>query len=340
MKVILVGEAAAHEADLRPHLDRPFDVVTLPTEAATGAEHDDVIAADDVVVSLRWRRTAEQAPRLKLLHVPGAGLDGIDLASLRPETTVANVFEHETPIAEFVLARLLEWQLRAGELQSSFHPDKWTRLYRHRVPHGELAGAGLGLIGYGRIGRAIAARAKAFGMRVTAVDDYAKPDDAATVRPTAELPDLLASNDFVVVACPLTAQTTGMLDAAALARMPRHAVLVNISRAPVVDETALYEALRTNRIGGAILDVWYRYPVADEPVSPAAHPFWDLPNAWCTPHSSAWTSQLPRRRYAVIADNVNRLATGRALRNVVRAGTTPDGPSSRRSCHDDRHPDT
>lgn len=340
MKVILVGEAAEHEADLRPHLERPLDVVALPADAAADTAHDDVIASDDVVVSLRWRRRADQAPPLRLLHVPGAGLDGIDLAALRPETTVANVFEHETPIAEFVLARLLEWQIRAGELQSSFDPDRWSRLYRHRVAHGELSGAALGLIGYGRIGRAIAARAAAFGMRVTAIDDHARPDAAATVRPTEDLPELLAGNDFVVVACPLTEQTTGMLDAAALARMPRHAVLVNISRAPVVDEAALYEALRDNRIGGAILDVWYRYPAAGESVSPATHPFWDLPNAWCTPHSSAWTNQLPARRYAVIADNVNRLATGRALRNVVRAGTPPDGPSSRRSSHDDRHPDT
>jgi phosphoglycerate dehydrogenase-like enzyme len=102
-------------------------------------------------------------------------------------------------------------------------------------------------------------------------------------------------------------------------------VLVNISRAPIVDSGALYSALAEERIGGAILDVWYRYPTGAEAdagteVPPADRPFWDLPNAWCTPHSSAWTSRLPRRRYAVIADNVNRLASGRPLRNLVRAG--------------------
>ncbi|HVV18845.1 MAG TPA: NAD(P)-dependent oxidoreductase [Pseudonocardiaceae bacterium] len=347
MKIVLVGEAGEHEADLRTHLDGPYDIVTLPASAAVSAAHDAVIEPDDVVVSLRWRRDPAPGPAMRLLHVPGAGLDAIDLAALRPETTVANVFEHETPIAEFVLARLLEWEIRAGALQASFDPGTWPRTYRHRVPHGEVAGRTLGLIGYGRIGRAIAVRAAAFGIRVTAVDDHATgdvtTDDVATVLPTSALPTLLAGSDYVVVACPLTPETTGMIDAAALAAMPGHAVLVNISRAPIVDEAALYAALAEQRIGGAILDVWYRYPTgADDDAPPATRPFWELPNAWCTPHSSAWTRQLPGRRYAVIADNVHRLASGRPLRNVVRAGTpviTSNGPSSRRSSHD-THPDT
>ena len=87
--------------------------------------------------------------------------------------------------------------------------------------------------------------------------------------------------------------------------------------------------MRDNVIGGAILDVWYRYPgVDDHELAPAEDPLWELPNAWCTPHSSAWTTQLPRRRYAVIADNLNRLVAGEEVRNLVR----PDRvDSSRRS---------
>jgi phosphoglycerate dehydrogenase-like enzyme len=321
VKILLVGEAAEHVEDLRPHLDQPWEVLALPAEAAHSTGHDDRIDAADVVVSLRWPREPAAAPALRLLHVPGAGLDGVDLAGLRPDTAVANVFEHEAPIAEFVLARLLEWEIRAGAMQAAFGPAQWAQQYRHRAPHGELHGRALGIVGYGRIGRAIATRAAAFGLRVTAVDDYAKPDAAAAVRPTAELPELLAGSDYLVLACPLTPETTGLIDAAALAAMPAHAVLVNISRAPIVDADALYSALREERIGGAILDVWYRYPTGtDADPAPADRPFWDLPNAWCTPHSSAWTTQLPRRRYAVIADNINRLASGRPLRNLVRAG--------------------
>lgn len=323
MKIIMFGEAAEHEAELRAGLAQTHTILALPREAANSDQHDGALDPDDVVVTLRWSRPSGQGPPFRLLHVPGAGLDGVDMTSLRPETLVANVFEHEVPIAEFVIARLLEWEIRAAAMQSSFGPTDWAERYRHREPHGEIHGKTLGIIGYGRIGRAIAARAAAFGVRVVAVDDFATPDDNTQVLPTARLADLLTGSDYVVVSCPLTAQTSGMVDAAALALMPAHAVLVNISRAQIVDEDALYAALRDGRIGGAILDVWYRYPSSsDDAVTPASHPFWELPNAWCTPHSSAWTQQLPRRRYAVIADNVNRLMSGEPLRNVVRATQT------------------
>jgi phosphoglycerate dehydrogenase-like enzyme len=329
VKIFLVGEAAEHGDDLRPHLDADHEVIGLPWAAASSNTFDADIAAEDVMVSLRFSRPDSTAPPLRLLQVPGAGLDQVDFAALAPDTMVANVFEHDTPIAEFVLARLLEWEIRAEALQESFTAPAWPSLYRMRVPHGEISGKTLVLIGYGRIGRAIAARASAFGVEVIAVDDRAESDGSARVWPTSRLPELQQRADYLVLACPLTPATTGLIDVAALARMPAHAVLVNISRAPIVDERALYEALQTNVIGGAILDVWYRYPGVDErEVAPADVPLWELPNAWCTPHSSAWTSALPRRRYAVIGDNINRLATGEPLRNLVRAA---GDDSSRRS---------
>jgi phosphoglycerate dehydrogenase-like enzyme len=329
VKIFLVGEAAEHGDDLRPHLIDDHEVIGLPRAAACSSTFDADIAAGDVMVSLRFSRPGATAPPLRLLQVPGAGLDQVDFAALTPDTMVANVFEHDTPIAEFVLARLLEWEIRAGALQESFTAPAWPSLYRKRVPHGEISGKTLVLIGYGRIGRAIAARASAFGVEVIAVDDRAESDGSARVWPTSRLPELQQRADYLVLACPLTPATTGLIDAAALARMPTHAVLVNISRAPIVDERALYAALQANVIGGAILDVWYRYPGVDErEVAPADVPLWELPNAWCTPHSSAWTSALPRRRYAVIGDNINRLATGEPLRNLVRAA---GDDSSRRS---------
>ncbi|MFC4945058.1 NAD(P)-dependent oxidoreductase [Pseudonocardia sp. GCM10023141] len=325
MKIVLIGEAADHAGDLRRGLHGPYEIVALPAEAAGSAGHDALIGTDDVVVSLRWSRPDGVIPTFRLLHVPGAGLDAIDMAALDPQTTIANVFEHEIPIAEFVLARLLEWQIRAAAMQAAFTPSAWPRHYRHRMPHGELHGTTLGIVGYGRIGQAIAVRAAAFGMRVRAVDDRVTaagtaPDGIAELAPAALLPDVVAGCDAVVLACPLTPSTTRLVDASLLDRMPAHAVLVNISRAEIADEAALYTALRTGRIGGAILDVWYRYPTSPrEDVAPAQYPFWELPNAWCTPHSSAWTHQLPRRRYAVVAENVNRLVSGEPLRNVVRA---------------------
>ena len=165
MKVFLVGEAGEHAEDLRPHLHDPWEIVELPWPAADSDSFDEMIGADDVVVSLRFTRESV-APPFRLLHVPGAGLDRVDVAALSPETLVANVFEHEVPIAEFVMARLLEWEIRATALQESFGPRTWPSLYRRRVPHGELHGKTMVLIGYGRIGRAIAVRANAFGIEV------------------------------------------------------------------------------------------------------------------------------------------------------------------------------
>lgn len=319
MRIFLVGEAAEHRDELTRHLAVPAEIVALPRSAADSATADDEFGVDDVVVSLRFNRP-RPAPPIRLLHVPGAGLDQVDFEILHPDTMVANVFEHEGPIAEFVLARLLEWEIRAADLQRDFEPGSWTTTYRARRQHGELAGKTMGLIGYGRIGRAIAARAAAFGVHVVAVDDHAHSADldGVDVRSTDALPDVQARAHYLVVACPLTAATTGLIDAEALARMRGDAVLVNVSRGPIVAQWALYAALRDGSIGGAILDVWYRYPGAEEDVvAPADAPLWELSNAWCTPHCSAWTSELPGRRYAVIAENVNRLVAGQPLRNVV-----------------------
>ncbi|MDV3127536.1 2-hydroxyacid dehydrogenase [Mycobacterium sp. 21AC1] len=319
MKIFLIGEAGEHRDDLLPHLNVAAEVISLPWSAADTTTFDSKIADDDIVVSLRFSRPAG-APRFRMLHVPGAGLDQIHIGELSPETVVCNVFEHEGPIGEFVVARLLEWEIRAGELQHGFGADAWPQMYRNRRPHGELADKTLLLVGYGRIGRSIAARAHAFGVNVIAVDDSAVSDDHASVLPINQLDRLQQQTDYLVLACPLTPDTEGLIDEHALERLPAHAVLVNVSRAPIVSEVALYAALRDNQIGGAILDVWYRYPTPENPeIPPAGVPLWELPNAWCTPHSSAWTTELPRRRYAVIADNINRLTEGQPLRNVVRA---------------------
>ncbi len=328
MKIVMIGEAANHREKLSASLAQPCDIVCLPADAASAETFDSDIAGANVVVALRFRRQGA-SPRFSLLHVPGAGLDGIDFASLPPGCIVCNVFEHEGPIAEYVLLALLEWQIRLGAMRARFSPETWPDAYRHRVPHGELLGATLGLLGFGRIGRAIAARAKAFGMRVVAVDQAAVTPDglADAVLPPAELGRLLGEADFLVVACPLTDSTRGLLDARTLRQMKRTAVLINVSRAEIADEAALYEALSTGVIAGAFLDVWYRYPGgADEAVAPSRFPFHTLPQVYATPHSCAWTTELPHRRYRVIAENIRRWAAGETLLNMVHR--VPGGPGA------------
>ncbi len=322
MKVFMIGEAANHKDKLGAFLTTPCEIIPLPREAAHSPEFDSAITAEDVVVSLRFSRNDGVVPDFRLLHVPGAGLDGIDIASLPSGASLCNVFEHEIPIAEFVMAAMLNWEIHPDALRGSFTTDTWSDVYRARVPHGEIHGLTLGLIGFGRIGRTIARRAAAFGMRILAVDRFAADPDglAEAILPPDRLPDMLAQSDFVVIACPLTDETRGLIGEAELAAMKPTGVLVNVSRAPIVDEEALYEALQHRTIGGAVLDVWYGYPAgADDRVAPARFRFEDLPNAVCTPHSSAWTTRLPERRYAFIARNIDRLMAGEPLLNLVRA---------------------
>jgi phosphoglycerate dehydrogenase-like enzyme len=132
------------------------------------------------------------------------------------------------------------------------------------------------------------------------------------------LHEVLAESDFVVIAVPLQDDTIGLIDAAALRAMKPGAFLVNVARGPVIDEDALYEALRDRAIGGAALDVWYRYP--DNKVSGRAstRPFHELDNVIVTPHIAGWTEGTFRHRWEAIDDNLRRLATGEPLVNVVR----------------------
>jgi phosphoglycerate dehydrogenase-like enzyme len=322
MKIIMIGEAANHREKLAASLKQGHEIIALPREAAQSPAHDHLICADDIVISLKFSREAK-APAFTLLQVPGAGLDGINFASLADTCAVCNVFEHETAIAEFVLLAILEWQVRLGAMRESFTRESWSETYRNRTPHGEALGKSIGLIGFGRIGRAIATRAKAFGMRIVAVDSMANnPEHLADILLSAErLPDMLKEADFVVIACPLTEETRGLIEAKTLKAMKQSSVLINISRAEIADEADLHAALQNGTIAGAFLDVWYHYPSgATEVVPPSHYDFHALPNVFATPHSSAWTGALPYRRYAAIAENINRLIAGEPLANLVRPG--------------------
>ncbi|MBD8826120.1 2-hydroxyacid dehydrogenase [Pseudomonas sp. CFBP 13602] len=321
MKIVMVGEAATHREMLAAGLDCPAQFVALPREAHESAAWDAQIEGADVLVSMRFQRTGP-APAFRLLQVPGAGLDGIDFAALPLGATVCNVFEHEIPMAEYALACMLEHQIELADLRARFSTEHWTGAYLKRQPRGELFGKTVVIVGFGRIGQAVATRAQAFGLRIIAISARAEggrvdgPMDEAYT--PGELDQALSRADFVILTCPLNERTRGSFGAAQFAAMRHDAVLINIARAAVVDEDALYHALRDNLIAKAYLDVWYRYPSGDtDPVAPAHHRFEDLSNAYCTPHASGWTQGLFERRYAFIAANINRLHQGQPLQNVV-----------------------
>ena len=277
---------------------------------------------------MNWRPEFPAAPRLRLIQLPGAGTDDIDLATVPPTAAVCNAFEHEIGIAEYVMAAMLDWQIGIPRMHAQFRTGRWWGSFLAGPRHGDLFGKTLGIVGYGRIGREVAKRAHAFGMRVVAAGRTAAAADAWCERSLGmdRLPELLAESDFVLVALPLNEASRGVIGRAAFAAMKHTAVIINVGRGATIDEAALFDACRDRRIGGAVIDTWYRYPPqgpAGVPeLRPSAYPFHDLDNVVMTPHASAWSEALAGRRCRIMAENLDRLFRGDPLLNIVRTPLT------------------
>ena len=183
----------------------------------------------------------------------------------------------------------------------------------------ELGSQTLGLLGFGHIAQTVALRAKAMGMRVHVANR--SPVRHAAVDQSWGLADLqtfMGSCDAVVVSLPLTPNTQGLVNAAALSAMRADAVVLNVGRGAVIDEKALYEALQKRQIGGAVIDTWYQYPSPTQTeCAPSQYDFAALDNVLMTPHMSGWTAGTVRRRQETLADNIGRLSRGEALIHVL-----------------------
>ncbi len=322
--LLLMGpHSAAQAARFRERLGPVTEIETWVDE-----DGDDTLAARlagaDAIISMRWDSTYPEAPRLKLLQLPGAGYDRIDFDAVPDTATVCNVYEHEPAIAEYCLLAMLEHCISMRRMDDNLRQGDWSNsLFAQGQPHGELMGRTLGIVGFGHIGQAVAQRAAAFGTRIVAVTRHpeGKGSHLAWIGGMDRLDRLLAESDIVVLACALSDETHELIDAERLAEMKPDAFLINVARGALVDEKALYEALRAGRISGAAIDVWYQYPdpAGTAPILPSRLPFHKLDNVIMTPHAAGWTEQLMERRGAIMADNIRRLMSGEPLLNVLRA---------------------
>jgi len=268
-------------------------------------------------ISLRPEQFA-CALKLRWIHAPTAAVHQLLFpAIVQSDVVVTNSREvHGPVVAEHVMALIFALAKKipqAAWLQS-------TRTWGQNAiwsegPHPqEIAGATLGLIGIGSIGRRVAQMASALGMRVLAVRQHVEqgcPEGVEAVFPPSGLNDLLRQADYVVVAAPLIAETHPLIDGARLAVMKPSAYLINVGRGPQVDDGALVEALRTRRIAAAALDVFEREPL------PADSPLWNADNLLITPHTAGLTEKLWHRHYDLFSDNLRRYLAGQPLQFVV-----------------------
>lgn len=274
----------------------------------------------DVVIGIKLNDSMPVPLRARLFHAPAAGTDAVNTALLPTTCALANCFGHENAIAEYVIAALLMRHVPLAQADQDLRQQRWTYWAgRQAALRTEMGSQTIGLLGFGHIAQTIAHRAKAFGMRVHVANrspiQHPMVDQSWTLD---GLQDFMASADAVVVSLPLTENTQGLVNAPALAAMRPDAVLLNVGRGAVIDEKALYDALASRQIGGAVIDTWYQYPSPTQTAcAPSKFNFAALDNVLMTPHMSGWTEGTVRRRQETLAENIGRLSRGEPLINVL-----------------------
>lgn len=309
---ILVAEPLAREGvdRLRPHHevdDRPG--MSRQELCAIVGQYDALLVRSQVKVDAEL---IAAAPRLTVVGRAGVGVDNVDLeAATRAGITVVNAPTGNTiAAAEHTLALLFGLARRTAAADASVRRGEWRRSQFTGV---ELRGKTLGIIGLGKIGQAIAQRARALDMTILAADPYITPEQAALHGvELADLDTLLRRSDAVTVHVPMTRGTRGLIGPEALAKMKPTALLLNVARGGVVDEAAVAEALKAGRLGGAAIDVFEQEP-------PVGSPLLDAPNTLLTPHLGASTEEAQVLVAEEVADQVLDIFAGRPARYAVNA---------------------
>jgi phosphoglycerate dehydrogenase-like enzyme len=251
-----------------------------------------------------------RASRARWIHSLWTGVEGI----LTPEmlahpaqlTNGRGVFRW--PLADWVTAAMLHFSFDLGRVIRQQQAGVWEPFIA-----GMLEGKTLGIVGYGSIGSAAAARAKGFGMKIAALRRKQGPPDALVdaFYTFPQLRDMLAASDYVLLATPITTETRGMIGAAEIAAMKPSSVLINVGRGAVVDEAALIQALQAGKIRGAALDVFTVEPL------PAGHPFYGMANVLVSPHTADRVDGFLGPPVEAFLENLQRFLKGEPLECVV-----------------------
>ncbi len=282
----------------RTHLEELFARYLPGTTSRFAGNPDDIPSGEafDLVITpqLDWLPDAlARIPRPERIHLTSAGRDRLDAMDLdlADITVTTSSGVNATAIAEYVIGGILIHSKQFHRFRDLQHQHEWQRTWLT-----ELTGARLGMVGLGNIGSRVVKRAVPFGMVIRGCDPIVRDmPGVERVHGVDEVAALAAWCDILVLGVPLTPHTRGLINAGVFGRMRPGSLLVNVSRGPVVDETALIDALRNGIPEGAVLDVF------DEEPLPSKHPFWTMPQVVLTPHVAGTTQRYMENMFQMIA---------------------------------------
>lgn len=285
---------------------------TLPNQIIERAQNAEILIINKTVIT---KEIIEKLPKLKYIGLQSTGYNVVDCKAARERgITVCNIPAYSTnAVAQLVFAFILNISNAVSLHSESVKRGEWSScpdFCYWKTPLCELDGKTLGIIGYGSIGMRVSEIASAFNMNILVYTPHPKEQGAVKSLKFTTLDDVLENSDFVTCHCPLTNETNKIINEKALKKMKNTAVLINTSRGPVVDEAALYNALKNGEIAWACLDV-----LESEPPK-ADNPLYTLENCVITPHI-AWAAFETRKRLmGILYDNLKAFLNGKA-QNVV-----------------------
>lgn len=312
---ILPGSYAALPADIAARFpDIEIVAGATPDEIAAALPGLDALVSSTLIYTEAFAsRLAREAPRLRWLQVLSTGVDGILKAGVPPRVILTSATGvHANAVADHALALLLALMRKLPEALSYQAMGHWSR--RHLENRAwALEGRRVLVPGFGTIGRALCRRLAAADAEVIAFNRQGGESGLEGVRlePLSQLSALLPEADAIVLCLPGDDALRGLIGAAELAALPAHALIVNIGRGNLIDQTALATALASGSIGGAGLDVYEQEPLAEGDL------FWGLPNLIATPHIGGVGGQNYQHFKALLEDNITRFCAGQPLRNAV-----------------------
>lgn len=317
MKIVILDGAALNPGDLSYDCIDQFGEVTLYQHTETEAQTIERIGNNDIILVNKVPITEavlEACPNIKLICVQATGYNIVDCeACAKRKIPVTNVPSYGTAaVAQFTIALMLELCHRIGLHNHSVHQGDWIKSSNFcywLTPQMELGGKTLGIIGFGRIGRAVGQLAKAFGMRVIAYS-RSESDEGRQIGEYVNLDTLFAESDFISLHCPQFAETEKIINTESIAKMKDGAMLINTARGGLVDEEALVDALESGKLRGAAVDV-----VSGEPML-AENPLLKTRKCIITPHI-AWAPVESRQRLLdTVVENIQAFLNG-TPQNVV-----------------------